>query len=80
MVEGTPLHFAVPGKELEILQKLLYTYGGVGNEGGTLAPAAAPAAGLIASRRLPARLVYELREGPATLDRVPPGVAQLVRY
>lgn len=31
-VEGTPMHFAPPGKELEILQRPIYTYGGVGSE------------------------------------------------
>ncbi len=32
LVEGTPLHFAPPGKELELLQRRIYTYGGVGTE------------------------------------------------
>jgi hypothetical protein len=33
LVEGTPLHFAPPGKELEVLQLPIWTYGGVGSEG-----------------------------------------------
>jgi hypothetical protein len=37
-VEGTPTHFAPPGLELQVLQKPLYTYGGVGNEGSSLSP------------------------------------------
>ncbi len=32
MVVGTPLHFAVPGKELEVLERKIYTYGGPGKE------------------------------------------------
>lgn len=32
-VEGTPLHFAMPGVQLEVLGQRYYTYGGVGNEG-----------------------------------------------
>ncbi len=36
LVSGTPLHWPVPGKELEILQQEIYTFGGVGG------PAAAP--------------------------------------
>ncbi len=57
LVEGTPLHFAMPGKEMEILQKLYYTYGGVGYEGSSLGPSAASgmgAGGTVA----PARFVY----------------------
>jgi len=34
LVVGTPIHFAVPGSELEVLQLQLYTFGGVGNPGG----------------------------------------------
>ncbi len=56
-VEGTALHFAVPGQELEILQKLMYSFGGVGNEGSALAPSAAP--GLRGGgSTAPARMVY----------------------
>ncbi len=32
MVEGTPLHMAPPGKELEVLERRIWTYGGVGSE------------------------------------------------
>jgi len=35
LVEGTPRHFAPPGKELEVLQLGIWTYGGVGLEGPT---------------------------------------------
>ncbi len=35
LVEGTPRHFAPPGKELEVLQVGIWTYGGVGAEGPT---------------------------------------------
>ena len=31
-------HFAIPGAELEVLQSLNYSYGGVGTEGDALAP------------------------------------------
>ena len=33
LISGSILHFPVPGKELEILQQSLYTYGGVGGQG-----------------------------------------------
>ncbi len=32
LVEGTPLHFPVPGAELEVLELPSYTFGGVGTE------------------------------------------------
>ena len=35
LVQGTPRHFAPPGKELEVLQVGIWTYGGVGAEGPT---------------------------------------------
>ena len=35
LVEGTPRHFAPPGKELEVLEIGIWTYGGVGLEGPT---------------------------------------------
>jgi hypothetical protein len=60
LVEGSLLHFAIPGKELEILQKLNYTYGGVGNEGASLA-AAAGAAGSTGTT-VPARLIYAFND------------------
>ena len=85
-VEGTPLHFAPPGKELEILQKLQYTFGGIGNEGVSLAPAAVSAAA--SGGGVPARLIYDF-DGLTTmrekLDRIrslrgiPGGVSSLTR-
>lgn len=33
LVSGTPMHWPVPGKELEILQQKYYTFGGVGGPG-----------------------------------------------
>jgi len=56
-VEGTLLHFAVPGQELEILQKLWYTYGGVGNEGTSYAAPPAGAA-VRGGTRAPAKMIY----------------------
>lgn len=61
LVEGTKLHYAPPGAELETLEKPIYSYGGVGFEGSTLAPAAsAPAlyAGDGARRGVAATHVY----------------------
>jgi hypothetical protein len=63
LVEGTPLHFAMPGKEMEILQFPVYSYGGVGNEGMALSVVAgappAPDAG--PGSRAPAKLVYAFK-------------------
>ena len=56
-VEGTPLHFPVPGRVLAELGLPNYTFGGVGNE---LAP---PAAATI-SRAVPARHVYAFSADP----------------
>jgi hypothetical protein len=33
LISGTPIHWPVPGKELEILQQEIYTFGGVGGPG-----------------------------------------------
>ncbi len=55
-VVGTPRHFAVPGQELEILQKPIYTYGGIGAEGTSLEPA--PNARLSQGTVAPVRVVY----------------------
>lgn len=67
-VEGTPLHFPIPGKELEVLRMPIYTFGGVGNE---LAPlGTAPALGT----PVPARLVYRSAgglEAPAGVPAFP---------
>jgi hypothetical protein len=58
-VEGTPTHFAPPGLELNVLQKPLYTYGGVGNEGGSLQPSGAAGLTSVASGSgVPASRVY----------------------
>jgi hypothetical protein len=85
LVEGTPLHLPVPGKELEILQLPNYTFGGVGNEGGTL-PASAPGTG----PTIPASAVYAFdgMDTPAEKldhiysrgDRPSSGVLSLVRH
>ncbi len=44
LVEGTPRHFAPPGKELEVLLLSVYTYGGLGFEGPAYASNAATSA------------------------------------
>ena len=56
-VEGTPLHFPVPGLELSILGLPNYTFGGIGNE-------LAPPAALTSSRGVPARHLYAFRVEP----------------
>ena len=56
-VEGTPLHFPVPGKELELLGLPNYTFGGIGNE-------LAPPATLTSSTGVPARHLYAFRVEP----------------
>jgi hypothetical protein len=90
LVEGTPLHFAMPGVEMEILQKMNYTYGGVGNEGSSLGPSAARGMGSPGATMAPARFVYAFngmetlteklehvrRGGPALSS----GVAALTRH
>ena len=38
LVTGTPIHFPVPGAELETLGIQIYTFGGVGQEGGAPKP------------------------------------------
>lgn len=89
LVEGTPRHFPIPGQELEILQKLNYTYGGVGSEGGSLPAAAAPASNVV--RKYPARLVYAFNGLDTIKDkldyiyssgsnRTPDGVRSLIRH
>jgi hypothetical protein len=67
-VEGTLLHFPVPGLELEILQKLNYSYGGVGNEGGTLQPA--PAFGVRTGSTVPATAVYAFNDMTTVAERL----------
>jgi len=88
LVEGTPLHFAMPGLEMEILQKLNYTYGGVGNEGTSLAPSAAPGMS-VHGTVAPARAVYafngmetlsEKLEHTRSKPALSHGVAALTRH
>jgi hypothetical protein len=65
LVEGTPLHLPVPGKELEILQLPNYTFGGVGDEGGTLPPSAPGA-----TRTVPASAIYAFDGMETTADKL----------
>jgi hypothetical protein len=77
LVEGTMLHFPLPGAEAEILQKKRYTYGGVGQEGTVLQPSgaapfsAAAAAGTeLPVTRVPASLVYQFNRGMTIPDKL----------
>ena len=70
LVEGTQIHFAVPGQELEILQKLMYTYGGVGSEGSALGPAAASGALSRGGRVVPARMIYSFNGMETTAEKL----------
>ncbi|MFQ6046598.1 MAG: hypothetical protein ACE5PT_09645, partial [Gemmatimonadales bacterium] len=56
LVEGSQVHWAPPGKELETLDKPIYTYGGVGKEGPTWTPSAPMVPGT--GTRVPAWKVY----------------------
>ena len=57
LVEGTLIHFPMPGRELEALRQTVYTYGGKGNEGEALG--LTPAAPVARDRAgVPASLVY----------------------
>jgi hypothetical protein len=77
-VEGTPTHFAVPGLELNVLQKPLYTYGGVGNEGSSLQPSGAPGiGGGSIGTRAPASLVYRPASQRGTASEFSPGALAL---
>jgi hypothetical protein len=69
-VEGTPAHFALPGLELETLQKLIYTYGGVGSEGGSLAPSAPGVRGSLSVTRAPASHVYQFSDLATTREKL----------
>ena len=90
LVEGSPLHFAPPGLELETLQKLVYTYGGVGNEGGALAPMAASGPrGSLSVTRVPASHVYQFKGLETTREKLeymrgnrslPVGAGSLTRH
>lgn len=42
LLQGTQLHFAMPGAELELFLRLTYSYGGAGAEGGALQPSTEP--------------------------------------
>lgn len=59
LVSGTPVHMPVPGSELEVLQKEIYTYGG---DAGSAAPAMRP--GDLSS--VQRRIEYDLQ----MLDRI----------
>jgi len=65
LVEGTPLHFPIPGIELERLGLPYYTFGGVGNEMG---PPAVAAAGQ--PTRVPARDVYRFSSEMTVEDKL----------
>ena len=69
LVEGTPLHFPMPGSELLALGLPNYTYGGVGNEGGTLVAAVASA--LPGARQgVPAHNVYRFNPGMTVAEKL----------
>jgi hypothetical protein len=53
---------------LEILQKLNYFYGGIGNEGGTLQPAAA--SGARTGSTVPATAVYAFNDMGTVAERL----------
>ena len=85
LVEGTPLHFPIPGRELERLGLPYYTFGGPGME---MAPSQVAAAG---RNRVPASAVYrfDLEMTSAEIvtavqerlaEREPAGVRQPTRY
>jgi len=87
LITGSPLHWPIPGSELEVLQKKNYTFGGKGNEGAVLT-AAAPAAGNSVTG-VPAWRVYTLGEFDSAREKlefirskraVSAGVVQLSRY
>ncbi len=88
LVEGTPLHFPPPGKELDILEHPNWTYGGVGNEGGTLQPA--PTSGAYGGSTWPATAVYAFNDMETIAEKLdhvrrersdgPKGMLSLVRH
>jgi hypothetical protein len=82
LVEGTPLHYAPPGVELQVLQKPLYTYGGVGNEGGSLQPSGAPGLHTASGQGVSASLVYRSAAKRNAQPGFSPGAAALsgLRY
>ncbi|UCD24474.1 MAG: hypothetical protein JSW51_00715 [Gemmatimonadota bacterium] len=68
LVEGTPLHFPPPGKELEILGLPNWTYGGVGNEGGTLQPV--PASSVSQGSTWPVSAIYAFNDMVTTAEKL----------
>jgi hypothetical protein len=88
LVEGTPLHFPPPGKELDILEHPMYTYGGVGNEGGTLQMA--PVSGALSGSTWPATAIYAFNDMETVAEKLdhvrrertdgPKGMLSLVRH
>ena len=66
LVEGTPIHFPIPGSELARLGIPSYTFGGVGMEMG---PAVAAAAGSIGPA-VPASAIYRFRPGMTTSEKI----------
>lgn len=76
LVEGTPLHFAPPGKELQVLQKALYSYGGLGGEGSSLNPTP-PAPNVAARFGVAAALVYRSPAERTGQSAISPGAAAL---
>ncbi|MGH7528869.1 MAG: hypothetical protein ACREMN_00655 [Gemmatimonadales bacterium] len=78
LVQGTPLHFAPPGSELEVLQKPLYSYGGAGGEGTSLAPSP-PGPQLVAAAGVgvPAAHVYRSPAERVQRSAISPGAAAL---
>jgi hypothetical protein len=88
LVEGSPRHWAIPGSELEVLQKLNYTFGGLGTEGGSLASVGGSAADMVTA--VPARMVYAFNGLDSVKqkldyiwrkdDRIPAGVRSLIRH
>jgi hypothetical protein len=64
-VTGTPLHYPVAGKELEILQLATYTFGGAGNEMGPVGP------GVLASPvSVSPNLVYAFEAGMSVKEKL----------
>ena len=63
LVEGTPLHFPIPGIELERLGLPNYTFGGVGME-------MAAAAAMTADIWVPARAVYRFDPAMTTGEMI----------
>ena len=92
LVEGTALHLPIPGEELIKLQKPIYDYGGVGNEGSALSGGAIPRSSADRPRgtAVPATAVYALGDFDSLSEKLKflrrhtgqrrPGVASLTRH